>query len=243
MQNANIILIGEHTKYHEGLKTTFESQNWNYRSYYRYEDFTQEDNQGTMVLLIDVDVFIQAPFNSHILSTTTVGLDCRKFASTFVTVYSLTGDLKKLEKSLDLGADDFVEYPFEPNLIFLKFSSFIRRFEVLELHCNPLGGKIEIGDLSLDPISKRATIKKIQLDLTHSEFNILYTLYKNPDHIFTKDHLFQMVTGQNSYGDYNALMTHISRLRKKIYAIDPHREYIATVRNHGYKIKKNQDSE
>jgi len=39
------------------------------------------------------------------------------------------------------------------------------------------------------------------------------------------------------------LMTHISRLRKKIYAIDPHKEYIATVRNHGYKISKNQESE
>ncbi|MCD4714248.1 MAG: response regulator transcription factor [Clostridiales bacterium] len=243
MHNTNIILIGEHKKFHEDLKNKFENHNWNCSSYNRYEEISLETFKGSRVFLIDADIFVSSPISSHNLSTGPAGLDCRDFASTYVVVYSLTQDSKKLEKALDLGADDFVDYPIDTNLIHLKFTNFIRRFEVLELHCNPLGGKIEIGDLSLDPILKRASIKDIQLDLTHSEFNILYTLYKKPDQIFSKDHLFQMVTGQKSYGDHNALMTHISRLRKKIYAIDPHKEYIATVRNHGYKISKNQESE
>ncbi len=243
MHNTNIIFIGEHKKFYEDLINAFESENWNCRSYYRYEDFTPEDYKGSRVFLIDVDVFNSSPISGHDLSISSTGLDCRYFASTYVIVYSLTCDSKKLEKALDQGADDFVDYPFNTNLILLKLTNFIRRSEILELHCNPLGVKIEVGDLTLNPILKHASIKDIQLDLTHSEFNILYTLYKNPDHILTKDHLFQMVTGQKSFGDYNALMTHISRLRKKIYAIDPHKEYIATVRNHGYTIKKNQESE
>lgn len=243
MHNTNIILIGEYTKFHENLINKFESHNWICSSYNRYEDINLEAIKGYRVFLIDVDIFGSSPFSSNDLSIGSDGLDCREFASTYVIVYSLTENSQKLEKALDLGADDFVSYPFETNLIYLKFTNFIRRFEVLELHCNPLGGKIVIGDMSLDPILKRASIKDFQLDLTQSEFNILYTLFKKPDHIFSKDHLFQMVTGQKSYGDYNALMTHISRLRKKIYAIDPQKEYIATVRNHGYKISKNQESE
>lgn len=243
MHNTNFILIGNPTKFHEDLINIFESHNWNCKSYEHPEDFIFEDYNGPKVVLIDVDVFISSPFNSRDLSKSTTSLDYKNFASTFVIVYSLTCDSKKLEIALDQGADDFVDYPFKNSLILSKLTNFIHRSEILELHCNPLGGKIETDDLTLDPILKHASLKDIQLNLTHSEFTILYTLYKTPDRVITKDHLFQLVTGQKSFGDYNALMTHISRLRKKISAIDPHNEYIATVRNNGYRIKKNQESE
>lgn len=243
MQNANIILIGEHTEFHDVLISAIRSKSWSCKSHSRFEEFIHENYEGSRVFLIDVDVFEPSPISSHDLAISDDGFICSYFASTYVIVYSITDDLKKVENALNLGADDFVGYPFDTEMILSKIIAFNRRYEVLKLYCKPFDNKIESGDLILDPILKHASLKDVPLDLTHSEFNILYTLYKNPDHIFSKDHLFQMVTGQKSLGDYNALMTHISRLRKKMSVIDSQREYITTVRNHGYKTKKNQESE
>ncbi len=72
---------------------------------------------------------------------------------------------------------------------------------------------------------------KEKIELTVREFDILRTLIENPNKVFSRDKLLDLVWGYDYYGDSNIVNTHIKNIRQKIG-----NEYITTVRGIGYKI-------
>lgn len=161
---------------------------------------------------------------------------------TYVWVYDYDNELSRIKKCLHAAADDYLNYPIDYELLHLKHIALSRRIDLLNTHYIVEQKPLIDTELFIDTITKQVWLREKALDLTHSEFCIFYALAKNPDHIFTMEYLFHTITGQKSLGDFNALMTHISRLRKKLSRIDPEHKYILTVRNKGYKFnafKKN----
>jgi len=158
------------------------------------------------------------------------------FNCTYIIAYEHSNCTETLKESLLSGADDYLSFPFDPELTCLKIAAQQRHLNFLETLYQNDQTTIVYKNLTIDPFSKQIFLKSQRLDLTQSEFNILYTLAKSPNDVFNMEFLFQMITGQKSLGDYNALMTHVSRLRKKMAQIDSTDHYILTVRNKGYKF-------
>ena len=161
----------------------------------------------------------------------------RKFYNcTYMLAFDDVVYVDLIKKVLKEGADDYILSPFNTELVYLKIRAQQNRLNFLEKLYLSDQSAIIYKNLTIDPFSKQIFLKNQRINLTGSEFNILYTLAKSPHDVFDMDYLFQLITGQKSLGDYNALMTHISRLRKKLAKIDASHHYILTVRNKGYKF-------
>lgn len=156
--------------------------------------------------------------------------------TTYIIAYEHSNSLDALKNAIQNGAEDFMTLPVDSELFSHKIAAYFKMLSDLkESYVQDLN-EVTLSNLSIDPITKQIVLKGHRLDLTQSEFNILYTLAKRPLEVFDMEFLFQMITGQKSLGDYNALMTHVSRLRKKLAKVDAKHQYIITVRNKGYKF-------
>jgi DNA-binding response OmpR family regulator len=97
-----------------------------------------------------------------------------------------------------------------------------------------VGGRLEIGDLTIDETTYTARLDGAALDLTYKEFELLKFLAQHPGRVFTRSHLVQEVWGYDYFGGTRTVDVHVRRLRAKLGS--EHEAMIGTVRNVGYKF-------
>jgi len=102
------------------------------------------------------------------------------------------------------------------------------------------GGRLEIGELTIDEGTYAARLAGVALDLTYKEFELLKFLALHPGRVFTRSHLVQEVWGYDYFGGTRTVDVHVRRLRAKLGA--EHESMIGTVRNVGYKFVRPADS-
>jgi DNA-binding response OmpR family regulator len=101
------------------------------------------------------------------------------------------------------------------------------------------GGRLEIGELTIDEITYTARLAGTALDLTYKEFELLKFLALHPGRVFTRSHLVQEVWGYDYFGGTRTVDVHVRRLRAKLGT--EHESMIGTVRNVGYKFVRPTD--
>ena len=128
---------------------------------------------------------------------------------------------------LDLGADDYMEKPYDIDIMLAKIRGiFRRRYSLDEL--------IE-GDLRINKINKTIVKSDTEIEMTEKEFELLVLLIENKGRTLSKEYLFNTVWGSDSESEQQTLTVHIKRLREKIEE-DPKRpQKILTVWGVGYK--------
>jgi DNA-binding response OmpR family regulator len=95
---------------------------------------------------------------------------------------------------------------------------------------------LEIGDLTIDPLRRRATVDDRTLELTAKEFDLLLHFARHPGHVFSRSQLLDRVWGYGHDGYEHTVNSHINRLRSKLEP-DPSRpRYIQTVWGVGYRF-------
>ncbi len=140
------------------------------------------------------------------------------------------GDSDKL-LGLELGADDYITKPFNPQEVVARVRTVLRR-------ANPIPTSIiRIGDLELDTISRQVSLAGQTLDLTPTEFSLLKTLMQNPNYVFTRSELITRSLGYEYESIERTLDSHIRNLRKKIEPDNSTPRYIQTVYGFGYKME------
>ena len=108
----------------------------------------------------------------------------------------------------------------------------VRAFQVAEIAKTNLN----FNGLEID-ITKRLVRKQRQeKDLTFIEFEVLYLLANNPDRVFSKEQIYDIVWKESYSGDYNIVMSHIHNIREKIEDNPSKPVYIQTVWGVGYKF-------
>ena len=135
-------------------------------------------------------------------------------------------------QGLESGADDSVTKPFSSGELLARVRAVLRRAP------RRAAEKLESGDLSLDLIRRRATLRGEELTLRHKEFNLLAELMRNQGVVLSRDLLMERVWGYDYSGDTSRTVdVHIRWLREKIEAdpSDPRR--IQTVRGIGYRFE------
>jgi len=135
--------------------------------------------------------------------------------------------------ALSIGPDDYVSKPFELQELGARIEAILRRTG----HELPGERVLSFRRLRLDPGERRVWKDGTPIELTGIEFDILYTLARRPEHVFTRDKLIQHAWKGDSCCVPKAVDVHIEHIRKKIED-DPSRPtFIVTVRGTGYRFE------
>lgn len=129
---------------------------------------------------------------------------------------------------LDLGADDYLAKPFGMMEMISRIKAVLRR-------SNPKAeaSQLSIGDLELNLDTYTVLVKGRQVQLTLKEYNLLKTMMINPDRVFTREQLLEMIWGIDFIGETRTVDVHIGTLRTKLGECG---RYIKTVRGVGYRM-------
>lgn len=137
---------------------------------------------------------------------------------------------------LNIGADDYITKPFNPLEIIARVNAALRRYHQ--------SGPVKEASSSLQVGALRLDMEKMVLEkdghpirLTGMEYKLLQILMMSPGTIFTRQQLYERVSGEYFDSDDTTMMVHISNLREKIERDSKHPDYIKTVRGLGYKFE------
>ena len=124
-------------------------------------------------------------------------------------------DIDKI-RGLGLGADDYITKPFSPSELVARVKAHMARYERLvgsNIHKNEI---IEIRGIKIDKTARRVYVNGEEKAFTTKEFDLLTFLAENPNHVFTKEELFNKIWDMESIGDIATVTVHIKKIREKI---------------------------
>jgi DNA-binding response OmpR family regulator len=127
-----------------------------------------------------------------------------------VLVLSGRGSEADRLRGFEAGADDYLEKPFHYPELLARVAAVLRR------RSGRRQGPIRVGDLSVDPVTRRVRVDGREVELANKEFALLSALASEPHRVFTKDELLRDVWGFRSKGRTRTLDSHASRLRRKL---------------------------
>jgi len=132
---------------------------------------------------------------------------------------------------LELGADDYIPKPFSPRVVLARMKSIFRRkAKKVEDDSSP----INIHELSINPGRHEVLVDGESVELTFTEFRILYTLARRPGWVFSRYQIVDAVRGDDYPVTDRSVDVQIVSLRKKLGKCG---QYIETVRGVGYRFK------
>ena len=138
---------------------------------------------------------------------------------------------------LNIGADDYVTKPFNILEIKARIKAIIRRTKGRKQE-QPAERTIVSGDMRIDLDSRRVFIGEREVNLTAKEFDLLELLITNPNKVFNRENLLNLVWGYDYPGDVRTVDVHVRRLREKIEASPSEPKYIHTKWGVGYFFQK-----
>lgn len=202
-------------------------------------DFLQRE--GYIVSVADsgekaLELYDRYGFKLVVLDIMLPGLDgfavCRHIrerSNTPVLIVSARTEKEDKLNGLLLGADDYIEKPYDIDILLAKIDGiFKRRYARDEM--------IE-GDIRLDKAGKMVYKGEKPLELTTKEFDLLLLLMENKGKILSKDFLFNRIWGFGSSSEPQTLTVHIKWLRQKIEDNPQKPDHIVTAWGVGYKFQ------
>ena len=137
---------------------------------------------------------------------------------------------------LEMGADDYMVKPFSPAELVARVKAVLRRSRggtALQQEGRP----IQYEGLTIDPLSRTVLVFGKEVELTATEFNLLWFMANHPRQVFSRDRLLENVWGFSEYVDPSTVTVHIRRLREKIEQDPGQPQRLLTVWGVGYKFE------
>ncbi len=153
-----------------------------------------------------------------------------------VLVLSAKNALKDKVTLLGIGADDYITKPFEPEEVAARIQAALRRSGLRADGQAP--EVLTYKNITLSPELRKVSVCGEELSLTAKEYEILYLLLRNPEKVYSRENLYELVWQDGYYGTDHTVNVHISNLRKKIKEHDSAGEYIQSVYGIGFRMAK-----
>ena len=168
---------------------------------------------------------------------------CRKLREKYLfPVIMLTARVEEVDKitGLTIGADDYVTKPFQPLELVARVKTQLRRY----LKYNPSAPQespareFEFAGLYIGLDSRKCTLYEKELNLTPTEFDILWYLCENRGRVVPSEELFEAVWKEKYLDNNNTVMAHVARIREKMKEKRRSPKFIKTVWGVGYTIEE-----
>ena len=156
----------------------------------------------------------------------------RQISSVPILFLSSASDNMNIVLAMNMGGDDFVEKPFDLNVLTAKIQALLRRAYSFAGQLNVL----EYKDVILNLNDAAVTFHGERLELTKNDFKILQILMENAGKIVKRDRIMERLWESDEFIDDNTLTVNMTRLRKKLEGIGIC-EFISTKKGIGYVIE------
>lgn len=153
-----------------------------------------------------------------------------------IVVSAKKDDIDKI-RGLGLGADDYMTKPFSPSELVARVKAHLARYERLIGSGMKENDIIEIRGVKIDKTARRVYVNEEEKSFTTKEFDLLTFLAENPNHVYSKEELFQKIWDMESIGDIATVTVHIKKIREKIEVNTSKPQYIETIWGVGYRFK------
>ncbi|MGF9809574.1 response regulator transcription factor [Priestia megaterium] len=148
-----------------------------------------------------------------------------------VLMVTARGESHDKLKGFDIGTDDYVVKPFDPQEMVARVKALLRRYRV------EANNVIYMGNIKLDRTKLEMSAGETSEQLPLKEFELLFTLVSSPGKIFTRDQLIQLIWGYDYEGDERTVDVHIKRLRERLNHMKNVGMEIKTIRRLGYRAE------
>lgn len=164
---------------------------------------------------------------------------CREVRSKYATpiiMLSAKGEVFDKVLGLELGADDYMEKPFDTKELVARVKAVLRRYKAAPAAPQKPSIKcVEYPDLVVNRTNYSVMYMGNIIDMPPKELELLYFLASSPNHVYTREQLLDQIWGYEYIGDTRTVDVHIKRLREKLKDHEDWR--IATIWGIGYKFE------
>lgn len=157
----------------------------------------------------------------------------REFSQVPVLMLTAKGDDMDKILGLEYGADDYITKPFNILEVKARMKAIMRRTAAKEDKIKDTDF-IENGDLRLEKNGRRCYIQGVEMNLTAKEYELMELLVLNPNKVYSREKLLELVWGADYPGDVRTVDVHIRRLREKIEKNPSDPKYVHTKWGVGY---------
>ena len=156
--------------------------------------------------------------------------EVRKFSNIPIIMLTAKSEINQKVKGFDIGADDYLTKPFEPEELVARVKALLKR-------CNiSISKSVEIGKVTIDQNQYMVKTASEDITLPRKEFELLFMLAGAPGKTFLRDRLIEDIWGYDFEGNERTLDVHIGRIRDR-FPQDLYGFKITTIRGVGYRLE------
>ena len=229
--NEKILVVDDEKELADLLEVYLRNDGYSVYKFYNGTDALKCIEETALDLAI-LDVMLPDVDGFHI---------CQKIREKyFFPVIMLTAKIEDSDKimGLTIGADDYITKPFNILEVKARIKAIMRRTAGSQPKKED-SKVIEAGDLRLDCESRRLFILNKEVNLTAKEFDLLELLVNNPNKVYSRENLLNLVWGYEYPGDVRTVDVHVRRLREKIEKNPSEPKYVHTKWGVGYYYYQN----
>ena len=154
-----------------------------------------------------------------------------------IIMLSAKGEVFDKVLGLELGADDYMEKPFDSKELVARVKAVLRRYKPVaaEAPQPEPENEVRLTDLTINRSNYSVTYKGHRVEMPPKELELLYFLASQPNHVYSREQLLDQIWGYEYVGDTRTVDVHIKRIREKIGDHDHWK--ITTIWGVGYKFE------
>lgn len=229
---ANILIVDDEKEIADLLEIYLDNENFKVIKFYSSLEVLKKIDQYEIDLAI-LDVMMPDLDGFEL---------CRQIRKKYnFPIIFATAKIEAMDKinGLSIGADDYVTKPFQPLELIARVKAQLRRYQKYNQPVLSKSNEIDFRGIIINEETREFFFNEEKIELTKTEFAILWELCLNRGNVVKSDDLFAKVWKEQYFEkDNNTIMVHIRHIREKMKDGGRNPKYIKTVYGVGYKIEK-----